>query len=185
MAYALLCFLAADLLVNVYRRMAKTPWKYISAVAVLVLCTASAFLTMGREYVSNYEVYSADQIQVSEYIDENASPNATIMTDMRHNNAIAALTGRNLVCGTSTFLYFHGLDYAKQEQDLTSMYLDPAGNQQLFSDYQVEYIVIGPDERASYEGLDESAFASLFECVYTSGDVNVYACGENTVESEN
>lgn len=183
-AYALLCFLAADLLVNVYRRMAKTPWKYISAVAVLVLCTASAFLTMGREYVSNYEVYNADQIQVSKYIDENASPNATIMTDMRHNNAIAALTGRNLVCGTSTFLYFHGLDYAKQEQDLTNMYLDPAGNQQLFSDYHVEYIVIGPEERASYEGLDESVFASLFECVYTSGDVNVYACGENIVDTE-
>ena len=76
-AYAMLCFLAADILVNIYRGMAKTPLKYISAVFVFVLCVTSAFLTMGREYVSNYEVYNVNQVKVSKYIDANAAPDAT------------------------------------------------------------------------------------------------------------
>lgn len=173
-AYALLCFLAADILVNVYNNMAKTPLKYISAVFVLILCVTSAFLTMGREYVSNYELYNVNQVKVSEYIATHAAPDATVMTDTRHNNAVAALTGRNLVCGTSTFLYFHGIDYTKQEQDLASMYLDPVKNKQLFSEYKVNYIVIGPEERASYNGLNERVFASMFECVYSVENVNVY-----------
>lgn len=175
-AYALLCFLAADFLYHTYCAMKKTPWKYLSMALLLLACTLSALLTMGREYVSNrqYELYNANQVELASYIEENTPTDATILMDTRHNNAVAALAGRNLVCGSSTFLYFHGLDYLPREEAVHTMYTDSLDNRELFLKYGVDYVVVGPEERASYPDMDESAIASFTEVVFNSGDVTLY-----------
>ena len=63
-----------------------------------------------------YELFSADEVAAAEYIKENTAPDALFLTDDNHDNAVAVLTGRNIVCGSSSYLYFHGLDYTYQQQ---------------------------------------------------------------------
>lgn len=172
--YMFVCGLVADLMVNIYRGWKKGMARVIYASAIMGICSISAVLTMGREYVSEYQLYDADQIAVCEYIEKNMPTDAVILTNTRHNNAISSLTGRNIVCGTGTFLYYHGLDYQDREIEVGEMYTNPAGTTELLKKYNVSYILIGPDEWASYENLDENTISQQYECVYEGGSVRLY-----------
>lgn len=172
--YIFICGLVANLMVNIYRSWKKGMTRILYAVAILSVCMVSGVLTMGREYVSEYQLYDADQVAVCEYIEENLPADAVILTDTRHNNAISSLTGRNIVCGTGTFLYYHGLDYQGRESEVQEMYTSPAQSIHLLEKYRVSYILIGPHERVSYESLDEATIAQKYKCVYEGGSVRLY-----------
>lgn len=172
--YVFICGLVANFMVDIYRSWKKGWTRIIYAAAIMAVCTVSAVLTMGREYVSEYQLYSADQVKVCEYIEQTAEGDAVILTNQRHNNAITSLTGRNIVCGAANFLYTHGLNYQGREQEVVQMYSDPNGSTNLFEKYNVSYILVGEDERASYENLDEAAIALKYPCVYESGSVKLY-----------
>lgn len=175
--YMLLLFLCADVLVDLFKQVYK--YKKIGAicgaVCVLAVCTVSGVLTMGREYVSGkeYELYSADQVSLCDYIEKNVKADAVILTNCRHNNAVSSLTGRNIVCGAGTFLYYHGLNYQEREAQVGQMYTTPLQSQDLFEQYKVSYVLIGPDERSSYS-VDEAGIQSLGECVFSQNDVQLY-----------
>lgn len=139
----------------------------------MVLCTTSGVLTMGREFVSGkeYELYSSNQVALCEWIEENTEVDTVILTTTRHNNAVASLTGRNIVCGSSSFLYYHGLDYSEQEAAVGTMYTTPSVD--LFEQYNVSYVLVGPDERNTY-AVDEATIQSMGELVFSQNDVQLY-----------
>lgn len=110
----------------------------VLAAFTLTACFLSGGLTLAREYVSGdhlglggwvesgYQVVSAQQRRLAEYVSENTEPDAVFATATNHNNAIAMLTGRSIVCGAGTFLYYHGLDYQPREAALKLVYEQPA-----------------------------------------------------------
>ena len=107
---------------------------------------------------------------------QRAGDDAVFLTGGQHNNAVASLAGRKLVCGSGTFLYFHGLNRYTYS-DAASMFTDPVGNAALFEQYGVDYIYISNQERSQY-ALDESLIASLYPLWYSLGDINIYAVSE-------
>lgn len=104
---------------------------------------------------------------------ENTEPHDKFLTDTRHNNVIAALTGRNIQCGSGSYVYYHGLDYYEQEQAIRVMYEEPAWYPETFALYDIDYIVVSPYERNNYQ-VDETTIASMFPCVYDTDGVRVY-----------
>ena len=112
-------------------------------------------------------------MELAKYIEENTAPDAVILTNTRHNNEIASLTGRNLVCGADTFLYFHGINTTQRKEQVQLLYEAPAENLNLFEQYDVSYVVISPWERSSYQ-VDEDWFRSNLELVYTTGTTELY-----------
>lgn len=172
--FVFLCFVAADYMINIFEKMKRLPWKYIAGGLVIFCCTFSALLTLRREYVSEYKLYSAEQVKLCEYIEDNTDTDSIILTSKRHNNAVAALTGRSIVCGAQTFLYFHGLDFNRQSEAVDAMYNDPVSNKNLLAIYNVDYIVVGPEEQREYSNLVKSKFDELFTCIYTVGGVSLY-----------
>lgn len=176
-AYALVCYLVADVLWKSFVRLHAYKKKGSIALAAVVvfLATFSGILTLGREYVSGeeYELYSSNQVELCEWIEKNVATDATFLTNNRHNNAVASLTGRNIVCGSGTFLYYHGLDTTEREADLNIMYTTPTVSGELFEKYGVDYILVGPDERSSY-GVDELGIQSIADCVFSINDVQLY-----------
>ena len=175
--YILICFLVADVMWELFKKLYayRKVGSIVLGVFVLVICMTSAVLTLGREYASGaeYELYSKDQVALCEYIEEHTEAGSVILTNGRHNNAVSSLTGRNIVCGTGTFLYYLGLDYLGREQEVTNMYTAPAGTTDLMEKYNVSYILVGPDERSSY-AVDEAAIQSRGECVFSQNDVQLY-----------
>ena len=134
-------------------------------------------LTIGREWISNYQLYSSTEVTAMRYVDEKAPQDAIFLTAGQHNNAVSTLAGRKLVCGSATFLYFHGLNYRQQEFDARAMFEFPEANAALFEQYGVDYIYVSNQER-SRMALDEEEIARLYPLWYSYGDIDIYAVSE-------
>ena len=172
-AYFLVCGVVASYMVEIYRRLRTLPGRRALAVGALVLCMLSAVLTIGRESIAGYCLYGDSQLKAAEYIYENSEPEDTVLTDMRHNNEIAALTGRNIVCGSTSYVYFHGLDYTERETDMQSMFSAPQANCALFEKYSIDYILVSAYERNNFT-VNETEIKALFPCVFDENGVQIY-----------
>ena len=147
----------------------------VGLVAVIViLATISGLMSIGREVVSDYQLFSADEAAAGMFADENTPEDTVILTGTHHNNPISALSGRQIVCGPGNYLYFHGIDYSQEQYDVGAMYEDPAGNAHLFEQYGVEYVYISSWELGSH-AVDTDWFESNCEIVFNSGNVTIYA----------
>ena len=172
-AYLLLCGVIASYSVDIFRKLKDIPGKTVLAALCVVLCTVSAVLTITREGVAEYCLFGKGQYAAAEFISENTEPEDTILTDMRHNNEIAALTGRNIVCGSTSYVYFHGLDYMDRMTDIELMYKYPESSLPVLEAYGVDYIMVSAYEINNYE-VDEDAIKRLFPCVYDQNGIRLY-----------
>lgn len=179
-AYMLICCFVADAVCNWLSKEKVIMIARVAITAVLVfVCSISAVLTMAREVYSgtkgvSYQLYDADLVNLCSYIEENTDPDSVILTANNHNNAVASLTGRNIVCGTSSFLYYHGLDYSEREASLGYMYSDPETYEYMFRQYDVDYILVSNAEYGTYQNLNEAAINSIYPCEYADGSVRLY-----------
>lgn len=164
--YLYFCIAAADFVCEQAGKI-KQVWLSRSIVIVIAFMgTVSAVLTMGREYVAEYELYSKAYVDAAAYVQENTDSTDLILTATNHNNAVASLTGRSIVCGASTFLYYHGVDYGQNEADVKTMYENPAEREMLLKEYGVDYIVIGGEELSRYAISDYDAMLRAYPVVF-------------------
>jgi len=141
-------------------------------IAFLVLATLSGALSIGREVVSEYRLFSAGEAAAGEYA-AGTDKESVFLTGTQHNNPIAALGGRQIICGTPNYLYFHGIDYSKEYNAVRRMLEAPADNLHLFDEYSVDYVYISSYERGSFD-VDEWYFIENCEAIFSSGDVTIY-----------
>ncbi|HRX59054.1 MAG TPA: hypothetical protein P5075_09795 [Eubacteriales bacterium] len=178
--FAFACGLVGSWLIDTKDRLMKGPVRNRVSIAVLsaVVCLVlflSGVLTLGREYVSEYQLIGSDEVLAAEYVEENAAPDATFLTYNNHNNCIAALTGRNIVCGSGSYLYFHGVDYSEHEAALPLMYEQPSLYFDSLSEkFGVDYVLIGNYERANYD-IDYEYFSENFTVFYQNDSVIIYS----------
>lgn len=175
-AYLFLCLGAADYGIELYRKVKDIKGMKLFAAAFLFFAAFSGALTLGREWVSEYQLYGTEQVSLAEYVIENTPADAVFLTTTRHNNEIASLTGRNVVCGSDSFLYFHGLDTTERKNALRLMFEEPAEHLDLYEKYSVSYVVISSYERGSYR-ISEPVFGELFTSVYSENGVTLYKTG--------
>ena len=124
-----------------------------AAAGVVAVASFSAVLTMGREAVARYQLFGTGAVELAQWVEANTDPGSVILTDTRHNNEIASLAGRNVVCGSPSYLYYHGLPYDRAQRDVGQMYAVPQESQALLAQYQVRYILVSDFERGSYPAL--------------------------------
>ena len=179
-AYMLICCFVADAVCNWLSGEKIAMAARVAATIVLVIvCGVSAVLTMAREVYSgtdavSYQLYDKDMVDLCAYIEENTAPNSVVLTANNHNNAVASLTGRNIVCGTSSFLYYHGLDYTEREYNLANMYNEPETYEYLFRQYDVDYILVSGAEYGTFPNLNETAINNMYPCEYANDSVRLY-----------
>ena len=172
--YALLCLSGADFLYKLGEMLVDSQaGKAVLAAVILFFISFSGILTMGREYVSEYELYSKSQVELCRYIEKSTPTDCVILTNNRHNNAVASLTGRSIVCGANSFLYFHGFDTASRQSDVAKMYADPVGSKDLFETYRVRYVLVSEFERSSYN-VNEEALQERFPVAYRNESAVLY-----------
>ena len=160
-------------LVAIFERLKGLHGRYLLAAAFMVCCTLSGGLSIARETVSTYRLLGKPDVAAARWIDANTPEDAVILTGDQHNNAVAALSGRDIVCGTGSYLYFHGIDYSRQRNAERLMLENPADSAELFREYGVGYAYISSYERAAFD-VDEAWFLENCAQVFREGDVSVY-----------
>ncbi len=175
--YMLAVLLVADYAGTLWHKLAGLRGRYILAAVFLVFSVLSGALSIAREAVSDYELFSDDAVACAEFVDKNTPRDAVFMTGQQHVNPVAALAGRNIICGSDLYLFFHGLDYRLNAADCKRFYQDPANNLDVLKTYGVQYILLSDYERAEFQQVP-APFDALFTPVFQEHDYVVYEVPE-------
>lgn len=70
------CILAAQLLVDIFAEVRALPWQALGLAACCFAGMFGSVLTVGREALSDYRQWSADDMALADHIDENAGSDA-------------------------------------------------------------------------------------------------------------
>ena len=176
--YFFCCFLCSDAVERFLDTRISKRAKPILLSALLIVSLNAGVFTLIREVLSGtvkygYELYSADEIAAAEYIMENTRPDDTFLTDDNHDNTVAVLTGRNIVCGSSAYLYFHGIEYGQQCQDAETMLTDPEFFERNKDAYDLDFVYVGYHERAM-NGMIDAYLSAHYPVFFSSGDITIY-----------
>ena len=149
-----------------------------AAAALLVfLGTFSGILSLIRESISGYQLFSDRQTAAAEFIVDNTEPDSLFLTASAHTNPVAVLTGRNIVCGPGLYLFFHGVNYQTRERTAREMYRGGEDFLLPAKELGVDYVFISDTERSSCD-VNEEWFASHFPKIYDSNGVCIYRVAE-------
>lgn len=135
--------------------------------------TLSGTMTILRELKSEYRIYDRDDLEAVEFIKAETAPDSVFLANSYLWNLVTPLTGRSIVTGTSTFLYFHGIQNGEREADVRAMYELPERSAALFAKYGVDYALISNAERYNYE-IDYDWFAEHGTVVFQNDAAAVY-----------
>ena len=146
----------------------------VMAVALLIGLTFSGALDVARALspVESLEIFGRAELEFAALLREKTQPRALILHAPIHNSAVA-LSGRQSVMGYPGHLWTHGLDYGQRELDVKAIYKGGPQMIELLSRLGVDYVVVGPAERAQL-GADETHFGNLYQMVINHAGYRVY-----------
>ncbi len=176
--YFFCCFLSADAVLGWLEKRRSRALRAAVLAILLLLTSNAAIFTLVREVASGspkygYQLFDTNEVAAADYIKENTEPDAIFLTDDNHDNPVAVLTGRNIVCGSPSYLFYHGLDYEARQKMAEKMLTDPAYFEQKKAESGVEYVFLGHYER-SISGLAAAYFRENYPLVFSSGGIEIY-----------
>ncbi|HVF67709.1 MAG TPA: hypothetical protein VM914_08605, partial [Pyrinomonadaceae bacterium] len=167
--------LVALLLARLWSR--REVWLRALVVALVVAQTAAGGLDVWRAAVgTGRREIDSDGLAFAELIKAKTPPRALILHAPVYNDPVY-LTGRRTFLGYPGHIWSHGLNYERREAELKRIYAGSAEAAQLIEANGIEYVVVGPIERAEMKrynvALNESFF-KRFERVGGAGEYSLY-----------
>ncbi len=144
-----------------------------AAAIFLALGVLSGTLTMLREAVSEYQLFSQDQVAAADFIIADTPADSLFLTSTDHTNPVAVLAGRNILCGAGMYLYYHGVDYGQREAQVAEMYKGGESFEALAAHYGVDYVYISPSELSKY-AVDRDYFSARYPLIYDQGGISIF-----------
>ncbi|MDQ6692061.1 MAG: hypothetical protein M3Z13_04760 [Candidatus Dormibacteraeota bacterium] len=151
----------------------------IAAAAVLSLVLGlSGALDLARalDYrVSSIPFTDARGLDTAAWVRENTPARAIFLTSREHNEPVAALAGRRVVLGYTGWIWSYGIgDWEVKKEDVTLMLQGNPKTPGLLARYKVDYVVLGPQERAAPYSASEEYWHQTATLVYSNGEYDVY-----------
>lgn len=165
------CLLVAQWLVDMTVRIRNVPWRTLALSTVCFAATFGSVLTVGREMLSDYQHWSADEVALAAYISDNASSDALFLTSDRHTTPAFALAGRRILCGSSSYVYYHGMDYADESSAMRLLYEAP--DESTLDAWGIDYVVFDASVQSEF-AADEAWYAARYPVWYQNESCRVY-----------
>lgn len=145
----------------------------LAAVLLLALTFSGALdVTRALSPVENVTLFSQEELEVAALLRERTPPRAVILHAPIHNSVVA-LSGRQSLMGYPGHLWTHGINYAQREPEVAAIYQGGAETLEALARLGVDYVVIGPVERAQMT-VDEDHFAGRYPVVIDYAGYRVY-----------
>ena len=144
-----------------------------AAGALVILGVLSGIMSMLRETVSEYQLFSREQADAAAFITENTPADSLFLTSTAHTNPVAVLSGRDILCGADMYLYYHGIDYQERSAQIGQMYAGGRTFELLAARYGVDYVYISGSETGSY-AVDYEYFADNYPLVYDQDGISIF-----------
>ena len=150
------------------------PIRKTIAVILFVVVTLAGALDVGSIVLrsAKYEIFSAEGIAFAELVKEKTPRRALIIHAPVHNTPVF-LTGRRSLMGYPGHIWTHGLNFVQREGEIKRIYFGSQDAAQLLKFYNVDYAVVGPQERMVMQAINEPFF-NQFEKVGQVGEYSLY-----------
>ena len=117
------------------------------------------------------KVFDREAMQVAAGIKQKTEPNALFLNAPTYNSAVV-LSGRRSLMRYSGHLSSHGIDYLPREDDVRRIYEGGGVAEILMRKYNIEYVLISPEERNSMNANEE--FFRKYPVIAEAGQYSVY-----------
>lgn len=165
------CLLVANLLWDVFAKVRSLPWRVLGLTACCFVATFGSVLTVGRELLSDYWQWDANAIALADYVDDHTEADALFLTSDSHLMPVFSLAGRQILCGSGSFVYFHGMDYAAESSAARTLYETP--DEATLAAWGIDYAVFDDGVYGTYTP-DEGWYSTRYECCYQNDGYRVY-----------
>ncbi len=119
---------------------------------------------------------TADGLAAASWARRSLPADAVIATAPTHLNPVTALSGRRVVSGFPGWTFDIGVpDWSRRVDDTRAILLGGPAALEAIERRGVDYVVVGPLERAPEVGVDEAWWAANGRFVFRAGDWVVYA----------
>jgi hypothetical protein len=116
-------------------------------------------------------VFNADSIKVAELIRQKTPANALFLNGTSYKSTVL-LSGRQSLMRYPGHLGSYGIDYGPREADVKAMYKGGPNAEALFQKYNIDYVVVGPEEKETVQPNEE--YFKKFTVIAESGQYRVY-----------
>ena len=141
--------------------------------AVIAIASGSLDILRVTQYEQNkIRLLSAQDIELATWAKNNTPKESIFLTAPNHDNPIAMLSGRRIVLGFLGWLWTYGVDIGNRQSMVERLY---EGDLTPIKELQVDFVVIGPQERYRFAGLNEEFFAKNYPVVFEQDDTRVFA----------
>ena len=164
---------ASRWLLDAYRRLRGLKGRAVLAAAFMTASVLSGVLSIGRELVSDYELYSPDAVQTANWVCRNTENDCTFLSGTYFADPVSVLAGRHVVCGPDLYLYFHGFDTSLRKRDVRLMYEQPGTSLALYERYGIDYVLLSNAERSEFLA-DEAWFDAHASVAFEYGGYRIY-----------
>ena len=171
--YIFVALLAAEYGRIVMSRLNGLNGRYILAGVIILLSVFSGTLSLIRETISSYQLFSNTAVSAGNWIEKNTEKDSIFMTGQQHINPVVSLAGRQIICGSDLYVFFHGLHYQDKKTDCERFYENPEENLSVLKEYNIDYIYVSDYERSEMP-VDLEKMDNLFSLVYENRDVKIY-----------
>ena len=148
-------------------------WQKLLAGGALAVLIFSGALDVWRAISGTrfYRVSDKDAVKIAEDIKRETEPRALFLNAPIFNTPVG-LSGRRSLMRYSGHLSSHGIDFVERENDVKKIYLGLPTAEMLMRKYNIEYVLIGPEERNTLKAKEE--FFSRYPLVAEEGAYRVY-----------
>lgn len=175
--YMFALVLCTEFFVNIYEKLKEIKARQYIAALVIITMTLSGVLTIIREWRSGgeYQTFTKADIEYAEFIKNNTEKDAIFLTGGNHLNPVATLAGRNIYCGSSLYVYFHGLgeEWQTRSNEVKSIYSADYDKIKAFAEENgISYISVTGAEKSDYN-VNTTALERFYE-VYDKNGIALY-----------
>lgn len=118
-----------------------------------------------------YDVFDADAVRMADLIKLKTEPRSLFLNAPTYNSAVV-LSGRQSLMRYSGHLSSHGIDYGPREADVRQIYQGGGVTDILLKKYNIEYVLISPEERNSLKANEE--YFKKYPVIAEVGQYRVY-----------
>jgi hypothetical protein len=152
-------------------------WLAPAVLATLLLAGGLDVLRVVSE-ASEYREFDLSEIAIAGQISAQALPRAVVLHAPTFNSPVF-LTGRRSLMGFPAWMWSRGLDYSQRGADIASIYSGEPEAEGLLRKYNVDYVLVGPLELASFKVNEQ--FWSKYKRVSQAGAYRLYETREHSV----
>ncbi len=166
-------FGAALLIADLFRRGASAGRRALAVGAVLV-CTATGVHSWIREAHVPCEMAGPASREFADFVVKRTDERSRILTAQHYTHPVPFLAGRTIILGFHNWLSHHGIPFKRRAADVAAIYSGGPKARELIAEYGITDVVVGPDERREFSGLNERFLAGVSRRKEVFGEYALY-----------